>query len=144
MLNQAIDTRQAQSLASINAVSRSFRITARALRFYEERKLLDPIRGAGEVRLYLRRDRARLKLILYAKRLGFSLTEIGAILGLYDHNVPKQQRRAELLRLAQKRMKALEQERAQVEAALAEVQRLTVKLGGKLPATAQAQVQARG
>lgn len=68
---------------TIGDLSREFGITLRALRFYEDRQLLNP-RRQGLNRLYSRRDRARLKLVLMGKKVGFSLTEIKDMLDLYD------------------------------------------------------------
>lgn len=58
-------------------------VTPRTLRFYEAKELLFPIRE-GQKRLFTRRDRARLKLILKGKRFGFSLEEIRQLLDLYS------------------------------------------------------------
>ncbi len=72
---------------SIRQLSKEFDVTARALRFYEDKGLISPERK-GQTRLYSARDRARLQLILRGKRLGFSLSEIHEILDLYtpkDH-----------------------------------------------------------
>lgn len=74
---------------SIRQLSKEFEVTARALRFYEDKGLISPQRK-GQTRLYSPRDRARLQLILRGKRLGFSLIEIHEILDLYtpkDHGV---------------------------------------------------------
>ncbi len=60
-----------------------FDVTPRTLRFYEAKELLSPVRE-GQKRLFTRRDRARLKLILQGKRFGFSLEEIRQLLNLYD------------------------------------------------------------
>lgn len=68
---------------AIGDLSREFDVTLRALRFYEDKGLLHP-RRRGRSRIYSRRDRARLKLILMGKRIGFSLREIREILDLYD------------------------------------------------------------
>lgn len=68
---------------AIGDLSREFGITLRTLRFYEDRQLLNPKRQ-GLNRLYSRRDRARLKLVLMGKKVGFSLTEIKDMLDLYD------------------------------------------------------------
>lgn len=64
-------------------MTRTFGLTSRALRFYEERGLIAPER-AGADRLYSRRDRARLRLVLMGKAVGFSLEEIRSMLDLYD------------------------------------------------------------
>ena len=61
---------------SIRQLCREFGATARALRFYEDKGLLTPARK-GQTRVYDARDRARLKLILRGRRIGFSLLEIG-------------------------------------------------------------------
>jgi len=58
-------------------------VTARTLRFYEEKGLLSP-RRQGQDRLYSRRDRARLKYVLMGRRVGFSLDEVREMLDLYD------------------------------------------------------------
>jgi DNA-binding transcriptional MerR regulator len=72
-----------QQTFTIRDLTREFAVTARTLRFYEEKELLAPARQ-GQDRLYSRRDRARLKLVLMGKRVGFSLEEIRAMLDLYD------------------------------------------------------------
>ena len=68
---------------TIGELSREFGVTPRALRFYEDKELLAPIRE-GQRRLFTPRDRARLKLILRGKRFGFSLDEMRELLDLYD------------------------------------------------------------
>lgn len=67
----------------IGDLAREFGVTLRTLRFYEDRGLLSPERR-GTTRLYSRRDRARLRLILLAKTLGFSLTEARQLIEIYD------------------------------------------------------------
>jgi DNA-binding transcriptional MerR regulator len=68
---------------TIGDLAREFDVTLRTLRFYEDKDLLHPQRD-GLNRIYSRRDRARLKLILMGKRVGFSLSEIRELLDLYD------------------------------------------------------------
>ena len=68
---------------SIGDLAHEFDLTLRALRFYEARGLIAPKRR-GQVRRYSRRDRARLKLILMGKSVGFSLNEIKEMLDFYD------------------------------------------------------------
>jgi DNA-binding transcriptional MerR regulator len=71
---------------TITELAREFEITPRAIRFYEDQGLLAPTReGSGGLRrVYSSRDRTRLKLTLRGKRLGFTLSEIRALLDLYD------------------------------------------------------------
>lgn len=68
---------------TIREMCDAFGVTPRTLRFYEAKELLFPIRE-GQKRLFTRRDRARLKLILKGKRFGFSLEDIRQLLELYD------------------------------------------------------------
>jgi len=72
-----------RDLFAIADLAREFGISTRAIRFYEAKGLLAPER-VGATRIFRRRDRARLILILRGKRLGFSLRDISDYLSLYD------------------------------------------------------------
>ncbi|AUI87946.1 MerR family transcriptional regulator [Vibrio azureus] len=67
----------------ISDLAKEFDITTRSIRFYEDVGLIEPERE-GNIRVYQRRDKIRLKLILRGKRLGFSLAEIRELFELYD------------------------------------------------------------
>ncbi|WP_455749317.1 MerR family transcriptional regulator [Photobacterium leiognathi] len=67
----------------ISELANEFQVTPRSIRFYEDMGLLSPKRD-GVNRIYGRRDKTRLALILRGKRLGFSLQEIGELFSLYD------------------------------------------------------------
>jgi DNA-binding transcriptional MerR regulator len=71
---------------TISDLAREFDLTTRAMRFYEDMGLLQPLREGpgGRNRVYSARDRTRLKLTLRAKRLGLSLTEAKDIIDSYD------------------------------------------------------------
>jgi DNA-binding transcriptional MerR regulator len=73
----------ANRLFTIGELAAEFGVTTRTIRFYEAKGLISPARR-GVARAYSRRDRARLKLILRGKNLGFSLEAIAAYLKLYD------------------------------------------------------------
>ena len=68
---------------TIREMCEAYDVTPRTLRFYEAKELISPIRD-GQKRLYTKRERARLKLILRGRRFGFSLEEIRQLLELYD------------------------------------------------------------
>ncbi|WP_299753721.1 MerR family DNA-binding transcriptional regulator [uncultured Boseongicola sp.] len=68
---------------TIRQMCEAYDVTPRTLRFYEAKELISPLRQ-GTRRLYTRRERARLKLILRGKRFGFSLEDIRQLLDLYD------------------------------------------------------------
>ena len=78
-----------RDLFAIADLAREFGISTRAIRFYEAKGLLSPER-VGATRIFRRRDRARLILILRGKRLGFSLRDISDYLALYDANRSEQ------------------------------------------------------
>lgn len=67
----------------IGEVAKQFGVTLRTLRFYEDKGLLTPKRD-GVMRLYSRRDKARLKLILLGRKVGFSLREVKQMIDLYE------------------------------------------------------------
>ena len=84
---------------SIRELADEFDITTRTIRFYESKQLINPLRD-GQRRIYSKSDRARLKLILRGKRLGFSLDEIVQLVGLYEtprDTVPQLERYLETL-----------------------------------------------
>lgn len=70
---------------SITELCLEFGVTARALRFYEAKKLLTPDRRR-QARRYSQQDRTRLQLILRSKSYGFTLNEISHMLDLYDRD----------------------------------------------------------
>jgi len=69
------------ALLTIRQMCDLFQVTARTLRFYEDKELIAPIRE-GQKRLYTKREQARVKLILRGKRFGFSLNDIHELLDL--------------------------------------------------------------
>lgn len=71
-----------EDLMTIREMCDAYDVTPRTLRFYESKELLFPVRE-GQKRLFTKRDRARLKLILRGKRFGFSLEQIRQLLDLY-------------------------------------------------------------
>ena len=105
---------------TIHDLVREFGVTARTLRFYEEKGLLAPERRAQE-RIYSRRDRARLKLVLMGKSVGFSLEEVRDMLDLYDlGDGQATQLRVALARFDQKLVE-LENRRRDLDRAVAEL-----------------------
>ncbi|WP_444895378.1 MerR family transcriptional regulator [Microbulbifer sp. SSSA005] len=105
---------------SISELAREFDITTRAIRFYEDKGLLNPERR-GQTRVYSPEERVRLKLILRGKRLGFSLDESREIIDMYDpaHGNVEQLHRL-LERIAQKRLQ-LQQQLRDIESLMEEL-----------------------
>lgn len=105
---------------TIRDLGREFGVTARTLRFYEEKGLLKPGRD-GQDRLYGRRDRARLKYVLMGKCVGFSLDEIREMLDLYDLGDRQETQLKAALGKFQDRIGRLENQRGEIDRALAEL-----------------------
>ena len=101
-------------------LARETGVTARAIRFYESKGLLNPQR-AGTTRIYTHRERGRLQLILRGKRLGFSLSDIGDYLNLYDADPTQQDQIMLLLAKVDTRVKELELQKIDLEASLTEL-----------------------
>jgi len=95
-----------QEIMTIREMCDTFDVTPRTLRFYEAKELLFPIRE-GQKRLFTRRDRARLKLILRGKRFGFSLEEIRQLLDLYDMGDQQQTQLSRAVEVARDRLNDL-------------------------------------
>ena len=108
-------------LMTIRQMCEAFDVTPRTLRFYEAKELLEPIRQ-GMKRLYTRRDRARLKLILRGKRFGFSLEDIRQTLDLYDREAANLPQMLRILSLAQSRLAVMQAQRAELDIAITELQ----------------------
>ena len=97
-----------------------FDVTARTLRFYEAKELLFPQRQ-GQKRLFGKRDRARMKLILRGKRFGFSLEEIRQLLEMYRPGDAQQPQLRKAYQIALERLSDLEQKRAALDATIADL-----------------------
>jgi DNA-binding transcriptional MerR regulator len=112
--------RQSAAVFGISDLARDFAITPRTIRFWEDQGILAPQREGGK-RVFTRRDRARLKMALRGKRLGLSLAEIKDLIGMYNSTEDETPQLVECLRIMEKRRAALEQQREDIEAMLAEI-----------------------
>lgn len=105
---------------TIREMCDAFDVTPRTLRFYEQKELLAPIRE-GTKRLFTRRDRGRLKLILRGKRFGFSLEEIRQLLDLYDIDETRMLQLTKTVEVAKQRLADMERQRAELDEAIADL-----------------------
>ncbi|WEM45706.1 MerR family DNA-binding transcriptional regulator (plasmid) [Photobacterium sp. DA100] len=104
----------------ISELAREFDITTRSIRFYEDVGLLQPDRQ-GNTRIYQRRDKIRLKLILRGKRLGFSLAEIRELFDLYDTNQSSSQLN-KMLTIIDTKQEALQRQLEDINVVMTELQ----------------------
>jgi DNA-binding transcriptional MerR regulator len=116
---------------SISELAREFAITPRAIRFYEDQGLLAP-RREGQRRIYTPRDRTRLKLTLRGKRLGLTLSEIRELIDMYEPGRDERPQLERFLDVLESHKASLLQQRADIEAQLAEIQSFEKKIRKRL------------
>jgi DNA-binding transcriptional MerR regulator len=112
-----------RDLFAIADLAREFGISTRAIRFYETKGLLTPDR-VGSTRVFRRRDRARLILILRGKRLGFSLRDISEYLSLYDADRTQRAQVNLLVDMVDQRVLMLEQQLADLQTTISELREI--------------------
>jgi DNA-binding transcriptional MerR regulator len=123
----------ADRLYTVTELGRDLGVTARTIRFYEDKGLISP-RRAGNTRVYTHRDRARMILILRGKRLGFSLREIKDYLDLYAVDVTRREQLRLLLKAVSSRIERLEDQQAALEQTLAELREIEAQAAAALRA----------
>lgn len=106
---------------TIREMCDAYDVTPRTLRFYESKELLFPTR-VGQKRLFTKRDRARLKLILRGKRFGFSLEEIRQLLDLYHVGDQQQTQLSRTCEVARDRLADMQLRHAELGAAIDDLQ----------------------
>ena len=109
-----------QEFWNIREMCDQFNVTPRTLRFYESKELLFPTRR-GHKRLFTKRCRGRLKLILRGKRFGFSLEDIRQLLEMYDMGDKQQTQLLSTYELAKNKLTDLEDQRDKIEETITEL-----------------------
>ncbi|MEO0666685.1 MAG: MerR family DNA-binding transcriptional regulator [Pseudomonadota bacterium] len=122
-----------EKMMTIREMCDAFDVTPRTLRFYEAKELLFPVRE-GQRRLFTKRDRARLKLILRGKRFGFSLEEIRQLLDLYHMGDQQQTQLARTYEIARDRLADMEEQRDELTEAIDDL-KAQLKWGEKMIAS---------
>jgi DNA-binding transcriptional MerR regulator len=118
---------------TIGELAKEFGLTLRAIRFYEDQKLLNPQR-TGTARHFSKRDRGRLAMICRGKRLGFSLRQIRDFLNLYNSDEGQQVEQMRfLLNEARERIGVLQQQQRDLELTLQELRAIEQNLEEHLP-----------
>ncbi|WP_321342408.1 MerR family DNA-binding transcriptional regulator [Breoghania sp.] len=125
------DTTGKKTTFTIGELAREFDITLRTLRFYEDKGLINPKRD-GQNRLYNRRDRARLKLVLMGKKVGFSLNEICDMLDLYDLRDGQVVQLRVALNKFNQQIDVLQEQKSHIETAIDELSRTVEVVSGML------------
>ncbi len=105
---------------SIGELAKEFDLTPRSIRFYEEQGLLAPERN-GQNRIYRKKDRVRLKLIMRGKRLGFSLAETRRLFELYDRHDNSEAQLYTMLEMIEGKRDKLQQQLDDIQILLTEL-----------------------
>ncbi len=117
-------------LMTIREMCDAYEVTPRTLRFYEQKELLAPIRE-GQKRLYTKRERARLVLILRGKRFGFSLEDIRQLLDLYELGDQQRTQLEKAYEIAEARLEEMIRQRDDLDSAIVELKE-QMKWGEKM------------
>ena len=112
------DQKKPEPTFSIGDLASELGVTTRTIRYYEERGLIAPQRSNGRQRIYTRKDRGRLKLLLRAKGIGFDLEEIKEVFQIYETNptdIGEQQQFRKLHEMLTRRLAEVRQKKAELE-----------------------------
>lgn len=120
------------SYMTIGEMCKTFDVTPRTLRFYESKELISPLRE-GTRRLFDKRDRARLKLILRGKRFGFSLEQIRQLLEMYNIEGQREEQTARTREVAFERLEVMKAQRDELSEAIQELTHLLEQSDPKAP-----------
>ncbi len=107
-------------LYTVPQLSKELSITERTIRFYESKDLIKPKR-AGNTRIFNYKDRARLLIILRAKKLGFSLNEIKTYLDLYEVDPSQKTQSKNALEAISHRLFQLEDQKKEINIIIKEL-----------------------
>ena len=116
-MNIILQEENQDSVINIQEMCKKFHVSPRTLRFYESKELLAPIRK-GQHRLFTKRDRGRMKLIMQGKRFGFSLEEIRQLLNLYSFGDHRTKQIKESYKLGFKRLETMEIQKKELKQAI--------------------------
>lgn len=117
---------------TISQLARELDISTRSIRYYEEKGLISPQRTRGNQRIYNRRDRARLKLILRGKRFGYNLNEIAEMIGLTDVDMGETEQIKKSLEYGEKKLSEIRDRITELEKLAQEMNTIKGKLQQRL------------
>lgn len=120
-----------ENLTKIGELAREFGVTLRALRFYEDKGLIQPIRQ-GATRLYRKTDKTRLEFILLGRRVGFSLREVKQMLDLHEPEGSNIRQLKVVLEKSVRQRVRLEKQRDELEQAIGDIDGLIENVRGQL------------
>ncbi|UMZ74458.1 MerR family transcriptional regulator [Natranaerofaba carboxydovora] len=118
---------------TISDLADEFDISTRTIRYYEEVGLIQPLeRQVGKQRLYDRKARARLKLILRGKKFGFSLNEIKEMIELYEVDPTEKEQLKKTIEYGDQKLEEIEEKIEELTLLKEEILNLRSKFVEKL------------
>ncbi len=132
-----------EEFVRIGEMAKKYGVTLRTLRFYEDKGLLNPKRE-GSTRLYTRRDRVRLKLILLGRKVGFSLRDVKQMIDLYDPSGTNAKQLRLTIDKSEKQLGRLQKQRQMLDEAIDELTSHMTIVRQMLAERANPQVSAAG
>ena len=122
---------------TISQLAEQFEISTRTIRFYEEKGLILPRRTPGGHRVYTKRNRARLKLILRGKRFGYSLDEIADMIGLADEDMDEKKQILKTLDYGERTLVEIREKMADLKLFEEDLRNMSERLKKRLTALEQ-------
>ena len=119
---------------TISQLARELNISTRSIRYYEEKGLISPQRTQCNQRIYSRRDRARLKLILRGKHFGYDLNEIAEMIGHTNVDVDESEQIKKSLQYGEKKLSEIRDRITELEKLEQELNTIKAKLQQRLKA----------
>jgi DNA-binding transcriptional MerR regulator len=130
-VNDDVPSDGQEDYTRIGDMAKMFSVTLRTLRFYEDKGLLSPKRD-GSTRLYTRRDKARLKLILLGRKVGFSLRDVKQMMDLYDPNGTNIKQLRLTMDKSERQLARLQKQRVAIDEAISELSGLMTAVRNQL------------
>ncbi|MBQ0707820.1 MULTISPECIES: MerR family DNA-binding transcriptional regulator [unclassified Ochrobactrum] len=114
-------------LYRIGDLAEEFDLTLRALRFYEDKGLLNP-RRAGVTRLYDYKDHTRLRLILFGRRIGFTLGEMGQLISVWENGIADPAEIERLRKRFKEKLHELEKKKSEIDRSVDELRAILARM----------------
>lgn len=130
-VNDDVVSDSQEEFTRIGDMAKTFGVTLRTLRFYEDKGLISPKRD-GSTRLYTRRDKARLKLILLGRKVGFSLRDVKQMIDLYDPNGSNTKQLRLTMEKSERQFARLQKQRVAIDEAISELSDLMTAVRNQL------------
>lgn len=119
-------------MKDITELAKSYNVTTRTIRYYEELGLLKPERTAGNKRIYSKSEVVKMKLIIRGKKYGFTLDEIKEMILLFDQDRTGKQQLERTIEFGHEKILQIEEKMNELQEMKREMEQLLIVFKGKL------------